>query len=56
MIGQNPTQNLCFATIPMEIFKKAFKTNSWDYGNGMLLSIEKKSLFVKKVACHDFRE
>jgi hypothetical protein len=24
--------------------------------NGMLLSIEKKSLFVKKVACHDFRE
>jgi hypothetical protein len=24
--------------------------------NGMLLSIEKKKLFVKKVACHDFRE
>jgi hypothetical protein len=24
--------------------------------NGMPLSIEKKSLFVKKVACHDFRE
>jgi hypothetical protein len=24
--------------------------------NGMPLSIQKKSLFVKKVACHDFRE
>jgi catabolite regulation protein CreA len=38
---------------------KTTKAEFWDpilENNGMPLSIQKKSLFVKKMACHDFRE